>query len=174
MARIISVNCGHTRSGAGYGAEYKGFKESEIVRNVGNELIKLLKAKGHRVYNSTVDKAESQSAYLKKVVQLANNSGADLFISLHCNASSTHKGYGSECWTYKGKRVEEAVNICVSLKKLGFRDRGIKDGSKLYVVKHTKMPAVLVELMFLDNDKDRQLYTKNGAKKLAQAIANAI
>lgn len=168
------MNCGHTKSGAGYGAVSDKYKESEITRQVGTELIKLLKKKGHRVYNSTVDKAESQNAYLKKVVQLANNSGADLFISLHCNASSTHKGFGSECWTYKGKRVKEAVNICVELNKLGYRNRGIKDGQKLYVVKHTKMPAILVELMFIDNDIDRALFTKHGAKKLAGAIANAI
>ena len=174
MTKIISVNCGHTRSGAGYGAVSGRYKESEITRQVGTELIKLLKKKGHRVYNSTVDKADSQNSYLKKVVQLANNSGADLFISLHCNASATHQGHGSECWTYKGKRVKEAVNICVELNKLGFRDRGIKDGQKFYVVKHTKMPAVLVEMFFLDNETDQDVYKKINAKKIAEAIANAI
>ena len=174
MAKIISVNCGHTKAGTGYGAVSGRYKESEITRQVGTELIKLLKKKGHRVYNSTVDKATSQSNYLKKVVQLANNSGADLFISLHCNASATHKGYGSECWTYKGKKIEEAVNICVELRKLGFRNRGIKDGKDLYVVKKTKMPAILVEMFFLDNETDQQLYTRHGVKKIAQAIADAI
>jgi N-acetylmuramoyl-L-alanine amidase len=170
----ISINAGHTKSGAGYGAVYKGFKESDITRAVANELIKQLKAKGHTVYNSTVDKAESQQAYLNKAVQQANNSQADLLISLHCNASTKHTGYGCECWTWKGQQVKQAVNICEELNKLGFRNRGIKDGSNFYLIRKTRMCAIIVEIFFLDNEKDRKLYTSNGYKKIAQAIANSI
>lgn len=169
----ISINAGHTKTGAGYGAVYKGFKESEITRAVANELIKQLKANGHTVYNSTIDYATHQE-YLKKAVQLANNSGSDLFISLHCNASYKHTGYGSECWTWKGQKVKVANNICKELNKLGFRNRGIKDGSHFYVIKKTKMTAIIVELFFLDNETDRKLYNSIGFKKIAQAIAEAV
>lgn len=170
----ISINAGHTKSGAGYGAVYNGFKESEITRAVANELIKLLKAKGHTVYNSTIDKATSQNDYLKKTVQHANTSKADLFISLHCNASTKHTGYGIECWTWKGQKVTQAVRICHQLNKIGFKNRGIKDGSNFYVIKKTTMPAMIVEMFFLDNDKDRNIYTNNGPQKIAQAILKAI
>lgn len=170
----ISINAGHTKSGAGYGAVYKGLNESEITRAVANELIKLLKAEGHTVYNSTVDQAETQNAYLKKAVQFANNSGSDLFISLHCNASSKHTGYGCECWTWKGKQVTQAVKICHQLNKIGFRNRGVKDGSNYYVIKRTTMNAIIVEMFFLDNETDRKLYNSIGYKKIAEAIAKAI
>lgn len=170
----ISVNAGHTKTGAGYGAVYGGLKESEITRLVANEVIKQLKAKGHTVYNSTVDQAETQSAYLNRVVKLANTSGADLFISIHCNASAKHTGYGCECFTWKGQKVKEAVTICNQLNKLGFRNRGVKDGTKLLVIRKTKMTAILVELFFLDNETDRKLYKDIGAKKIAKAIVDSI
>lgn len=169
----VSINCGHTKSGAGYGAVSGKYKESEIVRLVGKELIRLLKAKGYTVNDSTVDSAESQNAYLKETVRKANNSGADLFISLHCNASSNHTGNGMEVFTYKGRKLDKAVHICYELSKLGFKNRGIKDGSNLYVVKNTKAPAILVELFFLDNATDQSLYTKQGYRVIAKAIAEA-
>ena len=170
----ISVNCGHTQAGPGYGAVSGSFKESQITRAVGNELIRLLKAKGHTVHNSTVNYAMSQSAYLKRVVNMANEKDVDLFISLHCNASSGHTANGAEVHTYKGRKLDAAVKVCDALEGIGFRNRGIKDGSGLYVVKNTKAPALLVEMMFLDNKTDQELYRKLGCKKIARAIANAL
>lgn len=170
----ISINAGHTKAGAGAGAAYKGFNEGEITRAVAKALTAKLRQKGHTVHNSTVDAAASQNAYLKKVCSLANGSGAQLVISLHCNASAAHTGHGVECWTWKGRKVPAAVNACKNLEALGFRNRGIKDGSGFYVVKHTKATAVLVELFFLDNEKDRALYKKHGAEKIAAAIAASI
>lgn len=54
---------GAHREGSGYGAEYKGFRESEINRDVVKALIPKLKKLGHTVHNSTVDSATSSSAY---------------------------------------------------------------------------------------------------------------
>lgn len=170
----ISINAGHTKSGIGYGAAYGGYKESAIVRLVATELIKLLKKKGHTVYDSTVDSAPTQGDYLKNVVRKANMSNADLFISLHCNASSNHQGHGVEVYTWKGRKHDPGVRLCYELSKLGFRNRGIKDGSQLYVVKNTTMEAVLVELFFLDNPTDQNLYTTLGYRTIAKAIAEAI
>lgn len=170
----ISINAGHTKAGAGSGAEYKGFNEGEITRAVAKALTAKLRQKGHTVHDSTVNTAASQNAYLKKVCSLANQSGAQLVISLHCNASAAHTGHGVECWTWKGRKVPAAVNVCKNLEALGFRNRGIKDGSGFYIVKHTKATAVLVELFFLDNEKDRALFKKHGADKIAAAIAASI
>ena len=170
----ISINAGHTASGAGYGAVYKGFRESEINRAVVAALIPKLKKLGHTVHNSTVDKATSTNAYLGQVVKSANNSGADLFISIHCNASAAHTGHGVECWTYKGAQHADAKRICSNLSNLGFRNRGIKDGRNLCVVRDTYAKAILVELFFLDNYTDRKRYLELGADKIAAAIAQAI
>lgn len=170
----ISVNAGHTVKGPGYGAVSGSFKESQITRAVGNEVIRLLKAKGHTVHNSTVNYADSQNAYLKRVVEMANSKDIDLFISLHCNASASHSANGVEVHTYKGRKLASAVNVCDALKAAGFRNRGIKDGSGLYVVKNTHAPAMLVELFFLDNKIDQELYKKLGYAKIAKVIVNAI
>ena len=170
----ISINAGHTAAGAGYGVVYKGFRESEINRAVVAALIPKLLKLGHTIHNSTVDKATTSNAYLQQTVKSANNSGADLFISIHCNASTAHTGHGVECWTYKGAQHTEAKRICANMAKLGFRNRGTKDGRNLYVVKNTTAKAILVELFFLDNYTDRKRYLELGADKIATAIADAI
>lgn len=170
----ISINAGHTATGAGYGAEYKGFRESEINRAVVKSLIPKLQKLGHTVHNSTVDKATTNKAYLSQVVKSSNNSGAELFLSIHCNASSAHTGHGVECWTYKGAQHTAAKNICANMAKLGFRNRGVKDGRNLYVVRYTTAKAILIELFFLDNYTDRKRYLAIGPDKIAEAIADAI
>lgn len=175
--RTIAINAGHTVGGGpGAGASYKGFNEGEIVRKVAKSLRAKLKARGFKVVNADVDAAKSQTEYLKKVCQIANaNTGKDdLVISLHCNASKSHLGEGAECWTWQGKQISQAVKICKNLESLGFKNRKVKDGSSFYVIKHTKATCVLVELFFLDNEKDRALYKKHGAEKIAAAIAASI
>lgn len=170
----IVINAGHTASGPGTGAAYKGWYEADIVRDVTRALIPLLKAKGHTVKEVTVNSAGSQNTYLNSVCQRANATDADLFISLHCNASLTRLGKGCEAYTWKGQKVKQAVKICDNLAALGFRNRGVKDGSKLYVVRYTTAVAILVELFFLDNATDRALYEQHGPAKIAEAIANAL
>lgn len=170
----ISVNCGHTIAGSGYGAMSGKYKESDINRKVGKELIKLLKKAGHNVFDSTIDDARTQNSYLEAVVRTANACDVDLFISLHCNASASRTGHGVEVYTYKGRKLDYAIKVCYEVSRLGFRNRGIRDGSHLYVVKNTKAPALLVEMFFLDNETDQTLYTKMGYKEMARAIARAI
>lgn len=170
----ISVNCGHTMSGSGYGAMSNKYKESEITRKVGKELIKLLRKAGHTVFDSTIDEARTQNSYLEAVVRTANGCDVDLFISLHCNASVSHTGHGVEVYTYKGRKLDNAIRVCYEISRLGFRNRGIRDGSHLYVVKNTKAPALLVEMFFLDHATDQTLYNKMGHKEIASAIARAI
>lgn len=166
----IGVNCGHTIEGAGSGAVGL-FKESEHTRLVGNVLMKKLEGVGVDVVNCTVDRAETQEAYLARVVKLANQSGIELFVSIHFNASATHKGQGVEVYTYKGKQHADALAVCTHISGTGFVNRGIKDGSGLYVIRKTKARAMLIEVCFCDNERDVHLYEHAGAE---QGIGNAI
>lgn len=169
----IGINCGHTQSGSGYGAV--GFiKESEHTRLVGNLLMKKLINAGVEVVNCTVDKADTQNAYLKKSVEIANKNKVDLFISIHFNASANKQGNGTEVFTYGGAKHEEAVKICKNISDLGFNNRGIKDGSNLYVVKNTSAKAILIEVCFCDNEKDVSTYLTCGEDKIAKAIFDAL
>lgn len=165
------MNAGHTASGAGYGAV--GFiNESEETRKVVNAVNRYLTGKGHTVIIDNVESAKSQSAYLYEVANNANkHADADLFVSFHFNAGG---GTGSECYTWRGQKTAAAVGICAELNKYGFRNRGVKDGSGLYVISKTKMPAVLVEVCFVDNQADYTLYKKLGVNIVAQAITRGI
>ncbi len=168
----IILNAGHTKNGSGSGVV--GYiNESRETRLIVNAIKRYLKGKGHTVIVANVDKAESQTAYLKKVVEKANkHTDADLFVSIHFNAS--RGGYGTECYTWKGKKTAAAVGVCEEMHKYGFRNRGVKDGSHLYVVKNTEMPAVLVETCFADSLIDWDRYNKLGVNVVAQAITRGI
>lgn len=167
---IIGINCGHTKEGAGTGAEGI-IRESVHTRLVGTVLMKRLADAGVTVINCTVDRAVSQEAYLEKTVKIANQSEMDLFISIHFNASSRHTAQGVEIYTYRGQKHREAESICSHMEKLGFRNRGIKDGSGLYVIRKTRAKAILIEVCFCDNEKDVEIYRRVGAE---HAVADAI
>lgn len=59
------------------------------------------------------------------------------------------------------------------MSKLGFRNRGVKASSGLYVLNQTKAPAVLIEVCFVDDKDDADLYKKN-KDAVARAILNAV
>lgn len=172
MANYI-ISAGHTLSGAGSGVV--GYiNESAEARRVVSLIKHYLQGKGHTVIVANVDKAESQNAYLQKVVEKANDhADAYLFVSIHFNAGKG-AGYGTECYTFKGKKTAAAVGVCEELHELGFRNRGVKDGTRFYVIRKTKMPAVLVEVCFADSLIDWDRYEKAGVNKVAQAITRGI
>lgn len=174
MAKLV-VGAGHCKAGqTASGAYYNEWHESTINREVTNELIKLLRSKGHSVKNATIDKASSQNDCLKKVCNIVNADDYSMFIQIHCNMSKKHSASGCEVWEYSDSNNTISTNILKNLNKLGFKNRGKKFSKSLYVLKHTKPKALLVELFFMDSPVDRALYTKFGAKKIAEAIAKAV
>jgi hypothetical protein len=105
----------------------------------------------------------------------ANEAEADLFVSLHCNAyQSVEKAMGTEVYAASTKGVQYADRIEKAIVGLGFKSRGVKSGSNLFVLKYTECVAVLVELFFVDSRADIQLYKQIGAQEIANAIAEAI
>lgn len=167
----IGINCGHTVKGQpGCGAV--GFiDESDETRNVGYKLMEYLKAAGHTVVNCTNDRASSTNENLSAIVNMANAQSLDLFVSIHFNAG---RGKGTEVYTYGGKELTEASNVCKNMSRLGFTNRGIKDGSKLYVVRRTNAKAMLIEVCFVDTKSDTELYQSRGPEAVAKAICEAI
>lgn len=167
----IGINCGHTVKGQpGCGAV--GFiDESDETRNVGYKLMEYLKAAGHTVVNCTNDRASSTNENLAAIVNMANAQSLDLFVSIHFNAG---RGKGTEVYTYGGKELTEASNVCKNMSRLGFTNRGIKDGSKLYVVRRTNAKAMLIEVCFVDTKSDTELYQSRGPEAVAKAICEAI
>lgn len=169
----IGVNCGHTASGNGYGA-VGIIKESEHTRLVGYELMRMFRNAGVEVVDCTIDQANTNTEYLAAAVALANRQDLDWFISIHFNASGSHTGNGVEAYTYEGRQYEDAVEVCKNIAELGFKNRGVKTGTGLYVIRKTKAKSLLVEVCFCDNEKDVNTYLHLGEKKIAQAIFNAM
>lgn len=170
---IVGINCGHTISGAGYGAV--GFvKESEHTRLVGQMLMDMLRETGVTVIDCTIDQAGSQNEYLAEAVKLANRQDLDWFISIHFNASSAHTGHGTEVYTYEGCQYQAALDVCAKMSDLGFVNRGVKAGTGLYVIRKTKAKAMLIEVCFCDNQHDVELYKATGVQKIAEAICSAL
>lgn len=88
----------------------------------------------------------------------ANDWGADIYISFHHNANTGKWGNWTGVETFhwgSGKSLELAKYIHPHiLKAYGLRDRGLKNGSHLWIIKATKMPAVLLEGGFMDSTID--------------------
>lgn len=166
---IIGIDFGHTLSGSNYGA-VGILKESEETRNLGNRVIKYLSALGHTVVNCSVDSAASNNASLTSRVNKANAQALDLFVSIHFNAGG---GKGTEVFTYNGNKHVEATRILSNIESIGFVNRGVKDGSGLYVVKNTKAKSMLLEVCFVDTKTDVDLY-KSNIDKVAIAIVEGI
>lgn len=160
----IVINAGHTKQGVGTGAS-KYLNESRETRKIAYELMKLLANTEHIVIPAIYDVSSNN---LKEAVNLSNNKAADLFLSIHLNAGG---GQGVEVYTWQGEKIKQAVNICNNIAKLGFKNRGVKNGSGLYVIKHTKATALLVECCFVDSKTDAARYN---AEAIAKAIYNAI
>lgn len=167
---LIVLNAGHTQSGYGSGA-IGYLNESKENRKIVEAVKTYLELKGHKVIIDNVDKASNNTEYLKNVVDTANKSNCDLFVSVHLNAGG---GKGCEVYTWQGRKYPAAVGVCEELNKLGFRNRGVKNGSMFYVIKKTKMEAMLIEVCFVDNLTDYDLYKKTGIAEIGQAIANGL
>ncbi len=170
MAIKIFIDQGHNPNSFNTGAEGFGLREQDITYRVGRELFALFAANANflpmlsRESEDTVLGYDNQSS-LSARVRAANSFGADLFLSLHCNASENPNVSGCEALVYsKSATVAYAVAGDI-LKRLtlatGLRNRGIFERPNLLVLKKTKMPAVLVELGFITNRNDATLLSES-------------
>lgn len=170
----IYVDAGHVNNSLDCGAVYNGRKESTDALNFAQLLTCNLKALGAEVKLSRSSEKEPKS--LTARTNEANKWNADLYISIHRNASTNHKGEGAETLIYsldkQNKNIADKIQKCmVDISK--FKDRGVKARPDLHVLKATKMVAVLLEIGFIDNASDNEKFDKNKIE-LAGAIAKTI
>lgn len=167
----IMLDAGH--GGADPGAVYEGRQEKDDTLRLTMAVGKILEDNGVDVeYTRTTD--VFQTPFQKATV--ANQSGADYFISFHRNSSERPNQYtGVETLVYNksGIKYELAQNILGALGELGFREIGVKERPGLVVLRRTNMPSVLVEMGFINSEKDNQMFNEK-FDEIAQAIASAI
>lgn len=166
MAIKIYVDQGHNPRDYNTGAEGNGYLEQDITYRIGKLLEGYLRDDPNfavRVSRPTADTilGTSNSSSLSARVNDANAWGADLFVSLHTNASVDPSANGAECLIYNYSATEAyaaAEDILTQLVLItGLKRRGIIERPGLYVLRKTAMPAVVVEMGFITNASDVSL-----------------
>lgn len=171
MPYSIMLDAGH--GGRDPGAVYQGRQEKDDALRMVLALGEILQNNGIDVeYTRTTDVYESP--YQK--ANEANQAGVDYFISIHRNSfpmANVAAGVETLVYDLSGIKLEMAQEINEQLETIGFVDLGVKARPNLVVLQRTKMPALLVELGFINSDTDNQLFDEN-FEDIAQAIARAI
>jgi N-acetylmuramoyl-L-alanine amidase len=176
VSKVINVHAGHNFKCPGANGK---FSETTEDRKVKNAVIKYLRQEGCTVYDCTDEDANTVNGNLYSIVTKCNAHEVDYDISIHFNAFNG-VAHGTESYVWSLDRAKNAAGIdCANrihkrLVGLGFSSRGVKDGHKLYVVRNTYAPAVLVEVCFCDNITDANLYKKLGPDRIGRAIASGI
>ena len=181
MAIRIYIDQGHNPVSPNAGAEGNGLREQDLVFRIGVALAELLDADPDfeaRLSRPTPETqlGTSNASSLRVRVEAANAFGADLFLSLHCNASVDPSASGSEALVFSrtGVSYEIAEVLLSSLTEAtGHRNRGVLIRPGLYVLKRTAMPAVLLELGFITNPADALLLRDNPSL-FARGIYNGL
>ena len=171
----VVIDPGHGGSDPG-AIGIKGIKETDVVLEVSKIVKKLLSDKGVKVLLTRKNEIDLD---LPLRVSFANNTDADIFVSIHANASRGKRRdiNGLETFYYRGGRgrlLAKKIQKQILRVSPGSPDRGVKQG-RFYVIKNTSMPAVLVEIGFLTGRLDaRRLEKAAHRKRLAYAIAKGI
>ena len=171
MPYTVMLDAGH--GGVNPGAVYEGRQEKDdalaLVLAIGpileNNGIETLYTRTTDVYQTPFEKA-----------QLANQAAVDFFISIHRNSfpeDNVVSGVESLVYDLSGVKYEMAENINAQLETIGFVNLGVKARPNLIVLRRTRMPAVLVEVGFINSNTDNMLFDEN-FDAIARAIADGI
>ncbi len=170
MAKVV-LDAGH--GGVNPGATYNGRRESDDALALVLAVGEILENNGVEVvYTRTTDVYESP---YQKAME-GNESGADYFVSIHRNSSpypNQYSGVESLVYSRYGTAAALAANINEQLEQVGFLNLGVNERPNLVVLNRTQMPAVLVEVGFINTDADNQLLDER-FEETAQAIADGI
>jgi len=176
----VNIHAGHNLDGKIACGAVGLIKESTEARYLVGKIANELREKGIIAYDCTVNNGTSQKDVLEKIVKKCNAHDVDLDISIHFNSGrNDRKGDekigGVEVWMRNEEGIKGTVgkNICKKLEALGFTNRGIKTTKSLYFLNHTKAPAILIEVCFVDDKDDINLY-KKVKDKLVKKICNSI
>ena len=169
----IVIDPGH--GGTDPGASGFGLKEKDVVLDTGLRLQKLL---NQTPLNVKMTRSTDVFLELSERVTFAQNAKADAFVSIHANAFNGSAS-GSETYYYgraaTNPNIEKSKSLAGYIQErlvvaMGTKDRGVKHGD-YHVLRENTMPAVLVELGFIDNASDNEkLASTTYRQKAAQAI----
>lgn len=172
MPPIVVIDAGHggeRDSGAVFGGREEKNDNLALALAVGEILKKngvdVIYTRTEDIYQQPFEKA-----------QIANQAGADYFVSLHRNSGPVpdqYSGVQTLVFDESGVKLQMAENINRELEKLGFRNIGVEERPGLVVLRRTRMPAVLIEAGFINSQEDNRIFDER-FPEVAQAIADGI
>lgn len=168
---LIALDPGH--GGNDPGAVYNNRSEKDDNLRLALAVGDILKNRGIDVFYTRTD--DIYETPYKKATD-ANEAGADYFVSFHRNSGenpNTASGAQTLIYSNGGEKERFAKNVQDKLISAGFNDLGIIERPNLVVLKRTKMPAILLETGFINNDADNEKFDRDFSQ-IAQAIADGI
>ena len=153
-----------------------GLRETEVVLDVSKRVKNLLSEKGIMVRLTRNNEVDLD---LPQRVSIANSTDADIFVSIHANASRGKRKdiNGLETFYYtgwRGRLLAKKIQKEILKVSPGSPDRGVRQG-RFFVIKNTRMPAVLVEIGFLTGRLDaRRLEKSIHRQRRAYSITRGI
>lgn len=180
--KIITIDPGHGGSDSG-AVGPNGYTEKEGAFAISQKVASILNQSGAKVVmtrDSDVDvygPNASARNELQARVDVGNRANSDIFVSIHCNAFVNPAANGTQTFyygsSYQGQRLAQNIQEKM-IEANGLRDRGIST-CNFYVVKHSYMPAVLIETAFITNyDEEALLSDDEWQTTMAKAIAEGI
>ena len=169
----IFIDPGHGGSNPGAIAA-SGLEEADVTLDIGLRLGRILKSRGYEVAYS---RTEDVTVSLAERARLANDWGADYFISIHCNSNPNPEANGTSTYCFSlgttAAVLAEYVNSAL-VQAIGTRDLGVLTAN-FAVLRRTRMPAILVETAFLSNPEEAaQLAEPSFREMCALGIADGI
>ncbi|MCR5175545.1 MAG: N-acetylmuramoyl-L-alanine amidase [Anaerovibrio sp.] len=179
----IVVDAGHGGSDTGaIGPNY--LKEKDVTLNIALEMCRILKGNGARVLMSRYTDVDVFGPYatdrqeLQARVDVAHNDPlSDIFVSIHCNAFTSPEANGTGTYYYPHSYNDSALAQFIQsemVQATGLRDRGISS-ARFYVLRNSRIPAVLVETAFISNPHEEQMLSESRCQHaMALAICRGI
>lgn len=176
-AKTVVLDPGHGGKDPGAVGRSGGtaLREADVNLDIALRTEALLKSSGFGVI---MTRRTNVYVTLGSRVNLANKAKADIFVSLHNNSSTSGAAQGTMTFYHSSseasKQLAEFIHKEV-VKRIGRPDKGTKHGEGLYVIRHTIMPAVLVEGAFLSNSTEKSLLSSPSFRqKIAEGVAAGI
>lgn len=167
---VIVIDAGH--GGKDCGALRGTITEKSIVLDVSKKLQNILQKKGYKVYMTRTD---DTYVSLEDRTTFTEGINPAVFVSVHVNSCNTESPKGIETHYYHDDSIELADSVHRHLtKRINTTNRGLFK-SRFYVINHTTVPAILVEIGFISNPSERQeLTTQQRQQATAEGIAEGI
>ena len=164
---------------AGHGGKDPGAKtfltvEKDMALNIALQVREYLRGKHEVIMTRQTDEYVS----LSERCRIANEAKADIFVSIHLNAHDDPNVRGVEVFSFpgsvEGAKLRNAIYMEIMDRLPGWKQRGTKEAN-FYVLRNTKMPAVLVECGFITNvEEEKELHKPEIRQKFAEGIAAGV